>query len=554
MTLKNTPISLIVNFILVFFLTFFLGILGIYNYAGTRASMEETLNQSTSNAVERLQLNLSGALWNIDIELAIPVLSSEISDQNIKGIAVWEGVEKQSFFAGITRDKNWKPVPVRKDWSAPDHGQPIVADILKGDKKLGTLEVYTTDRFLKERLNALMWQTILAVLLIDCIMLTGIYLAFRKVLVVPLNKLEILASKAGNGDLACSEPAGLFCGELATLRTTLVQMICNLSETIAEVRQKEQEAQDNAQKAEHQRKQAEIAREEAFRSRKEGMVQAADTLEDMVRRITSFTQELAHQVDGVKDGTEQQRRSITGAVASLNEMNSTVMEVAKSSHQASEQAQETSSQATTGHDVVNESVLAIRTVNDRALELEANMQRLQGKAGDIGSVINVINDIADQTNLLALNAAIEAARAGEAGRGFAVVADEVRKLAEKTMSATKDVSRSITDIQKETNRSLNITGDVAKAVLQATELSSHTSESLDGIRQVAAVTSDQIRHIAAAAEEQSVAAEEIASSVEEINRVARENADGMNEAVSALDELTGLTTSLNRLVSDLKNT
>jgi len=62
---------------------------------------------------------------------------------------------------------------------------------------------------------------------------------------------------------------------------------------------------------------------------------------------------------------------------------------------------------------------------------------------DVSSAAADITKIALQTRLVAFNASVEAKRAGEAGRGFGVVADAVKDLAAKVETSSKDIMRTI---------------------------------------------------------------------------------------------------------------
>ena len=237
----------------------------------------------------------------------------------------------------------------------------------------------------------------------------------------------------------------------------------------------------------------------------------------------------------------------------MEEMNATVLEVARNAGQAAESAKAAKSKAESGADVVASVVKDISRIQTSAVELKSEMTTLGKQAESTGQILGVISDIADQTNLLALNAAIEAARAGDAGRGFAVVADEVRKLAEKTMASTNDVGNAISAIQQSASQSVAAMDKALTEVNTATEFANQSGAALRDIVSNVEATADQVSAIATASEEQSATSEEITRSVDEINGISRDTAQIMASSAKAVEQLVGEANTLKALVHKMKS-
>ncbi|MDR0826613.1 MAG: methyl-accepting chemotaxis protein [Desulfovibrio sp.] len=287
-------------------------------------------------------------------------------------------------------------------------------------------------------------------------------------------------------------------------------------------------------------------------SQQRTMRAVADEATALTNRIAAASEQLSTQVEEVSRGANTQRARVESTATAMNEMNSTVMEVAKNAGHASEQSENTRVKATEGAGLVNKVVKSINAVNTVATGLQNNMQELGAQTKSIGNVMNVISDIADQTNLLALNAAIEAARAGEAGRGFAVVADEVRKLAEKTMSATQEVGASIAAVQTSAHTNISAVENAVQSISEATELANSSGEALNGIVQLAADNSAVVSSIATAAEEQSATSEEINLAIAEINTIVNETSEGMMQSSTAVQELSRVAQELRQVMDRLQ--
>ena len=332
----------------------------------------------------------------------------------------------------------------------------------------------------------------------------------------------------------------------------IVTMVNSLKDYIESADRESKNAKEQSVEAHSSMLRAEAASDEA-KKKTEVMLAIADKLEQAVNGLSVASTQLVEQIEQSDKGAEEAAQKLAETATAMNEMNSTVREVALNASTASDVSADTREKAQQGARIVEQSLHSIEDVRRISSQLKEDMGQLNEHAQDITRIMNVIADIADQTNLLALNAAIEAARAGEAGRGFAVVADEVRKLAEKTMVSTADVSNVIKAIQTSTEKSMSSVDGAVDQVNKATELAELSGNALNEIVSTVDATVDQVEAIATASEEQSAASDEINQSIIQVNDITRQTAEAMAEASQAVSELAGQVRHLSDIIYELKN-
>ncbi|RMV75985.1 methyl-accepting chemotaxis protein [Pseudomonas amygdali pv. sesami] len=286
---------------------------------------------------------------------------------------------------------------------------------------------------------------------------------------------------------------------------------------------------------------------EAFASSISHMDRTSYELSDVAARLGTSIGLAKQSMNAQQAETEQ-------VATAINEMTTSVANVAQNTEGAALAADEANTASRNGLRIMHQ---AHSTIQALAEEVEVSAQKVQALAlhsQSIGGVIQVISTIADQTNLLALNAAIEAARAGEQGRGFAVVADEVRTLASRTQASTEEIRNIIQQLQSATDAAVQQMQAGQQKAHACISAASDASGSLSSISQGVERIVEMNTQIASAAVQQHAVSEDINRNVMEIRNSSGTLMLGIDNNAVTAEELARVATDMRNVVARFKLT
>ncbi|MBU1620946.1 MAG: MCP four helix bundle domain-containing protein [Gammaproteobacteria bacterium] len=226
--------------------------------------------------------------------------------------------------------------------------------------------------------------------------------------------------------------------------------------------------------------------------------------------------ELAVSSEKTTDQLILQHQEIEMVSTAMNEMSTSVADVAQNAVSAAQKTNETETNLKLSDEVMAKTIAAIESLSKDVSQTTSVIELLSAQSAEIGQVVEVIRGVAEQTNLLALNAAIEAARAGEQGRGFAVVADEVRTLASRTQDSTQMIQAMISRLHEGVQATVSAMAGSQKQAGHTVDFAAGALESFGKIKGFVNLLNQMNEQIASAAEQQSIVAEDINRNVMQI--------------------------------------
>ena len=350
------------------------------------------------------------------------------------------------------------------------------------------------------------YNTFFTALTAFCIAMFVAYFFSIRHVINPIQHLQKLMFKAGNGDLSVKANLSTK-DELQALGHSFNTMLQNQSYILQHVT--------------HQAQQLFSISEET--------TTAIEEISASMEEVTTNTQQVALNA-------ENQNKSILETSEVLVQLSSLVQIAQNRALAARRNSCHTMDAAQLGRSKVRETVEAIQNISNVSEKTAGILKMVFELSNKVSGIIETINNISEQTNLLALNAAIEAARAGEHGRGFSVVAEEVRKLSEQTNLGSNEISLLIHEMLAQTHMAVTSMNLGRQAVEQGVVIADETDKTFIKIIKAVEQIGNDIEQIVDITKDEVASSDQIIKLIDQIATLIECTASSSQEVAAASEE------------------
>jgi methyl-accepting chemotaxis protein len=217
---------------------------------------------------------------------------------------------------------------------------------------------------------------------------------------------------------------------------------------------------------------------------KSSSIEVAQRMEELfqsVEKSSSSTLEINASSREMSRRTEDLSSISSDVLAFVSQMDATVAQIHKTATATADLSRVASESAAAGRGAVDETLQSIDRTRQSSERTTGAFDALQKSLGQIDGILVFIDDLTNQTNLLSLNAAIIAAQAGEQDSGFSVIAEEIRGLADRTRTATKEIAGIIRNLRPVAGEAMKAIHDGVEQVSHSVALAKNASSALDEI-------------------------------------------------------------------------
>lgn len=192
-----------VNIVLIPLIIIIMGAYTYYNFLNVKKDMNTDLKNASSIVATRLSNNLIEAFWALDSEILTESLKAEMLDKRIYAISIKDRDGKKTYM-GFKRDNAWKLIENKASIS----GETIVdkKPMIKDKDEIGFVEVFFTDKFIKDEVNKSLKNLGLTALALVVFVSLAANFVIQRTIVTPIEKITDLANKISIGNLETKIP------------------------------------------------------------------------------------------------------------------------------------------------------------------------------------------------------------------------------------------------------------------------------------------------------------------------------------------------------------